>query len=77
MGRPKKARVLALGLLLTTSASGMAEAGAHLEHSQERLGEVVEGAPLGLGFVEIKLPTKQLHAQQGEDDDEEEEQQQQ
>jgi hypothetical protein len=46
---------------------------AHLEHRQECLRKVVKGASLGLSLVKIKLPTKQLHPQQGEDDDEEEE----
>lgn len=57
--------------------SGCGKVGAHLEHSQERLWEVVEGASLGLCLIEIELPSEQLHSQQGEDDDEEEEQQQQ
>ena len=38
------------------------------------MGEGVEGAPLGLGLVEIELPSEQLHAQQSEDDQEKEEQ---
>ena len=49
----------------------------HLEHGEQGLGEVVEGAPLGDRLVEVELSPEQLHAQQGEDDDEEEEQQQQ
>lgn len=51
--------------------------GAHLEHREKRLREIVKGAPLGLRLVEIKLASKQLHPEQGEDDDEEEEQEQQ
>lgn len=47
----------------------------YLKHSEEGLGKVVKGTPLGLGLIKVELPTKHLHAQQGEDDDEEEEQQ--
>ncbi|TNN65171.1 hypothetical protein EYF80_024578 [Liparis tanakae] len=47
----------------------------YLKHGEQRLGKVVKGAPSGL--VEVELPPKQLHAEQGEDDDEEEEQEQQ
>ena len=49
----------------------------YLKHSEEGLGKVVKGTPLGLRLIEVELSTKHLHAQQGEDDDEEEEQQQQ
>lgn len=57
--------------------AGQREGGTHLEHCQECLGEVVEGAPLGLRLVKVKLATEQLHPKQGEDDDEEEKQKQQ
>lgn len=46
-----------------------------LEHGEQRLRKVVEGASPGL--VKVELPPKELHAQQREDDDEEEEQEQQ
>lgn len=49
----------------------------YLKHSEESLGKIVKGAPLGLRFVKVELSSEHLHAQQGEDDDEEEEQQQQ
>lgn len=48
-----------------------------LKAGEERLGERVEGAPLGLRLVEVELASEELHAQQSEDDEEEEEQQQQ
>ena len=51
--------------------------GTHLEHCEKRLREIIEGAPLGLRFVKIKLAAKQLHPQQREDDDEEKKQKQQ
>lgn len=49
----------------------------HLEDGEQRLGEGVEGAALGLRLVEAEAAAEELHPQQGEDDDEEEEQQQQ
>lgn len=49
----------------------------YLKNSDEGLREAVEGAA-GFGLVgEIKLASKHLHAQEGEDDDKEEEKQQQ
>jgi len=49
----------------------------YLEHSNEGLREAVKRAA-GLGLVgKVKLPSKHLHTQQGEDDDEKEEKQQQ
>lgn len=53
------------------------QAGAHLEHGQEGLREIVEGAALGLRLVKIELAAEQLHPKQGEDDDEQKQQQQQ
>lgn len=47
----------------------------YLKHCEQRLGEVVKGASSGL--VKVEFPSKELHAEQGEDDDEEEEQEQQ
>ena len=49
----------------------------YLKHSEERQREVIERAPTGLHLIEIELPSKELHPQEGEDDDEEEEEQQQ
>lgn len=47
----------------------------YLKHCEQRLGEVVKGASSGL--VKVEFPSKELHAEQGENDDEEEEQEQQ
>lgn len=48
----------------------------YLEHSDEGLRKAVKGTA-GFGLVwKVKLPSKNLHAQQGEDDDEEEKEQQ-
>ncbi len=49
----------------------------YLEAGEQRLWEGVEGAAFGLRLIEVELPSKQLHAKQGEDDEEEEEEQQQ
>lgn len=56
---------------------GIGGRGTHLEHCEKGLREIIEGAPLGLRFIKIKLAAKQLHPQQGEDDDEEKKQKQQ
>lgn len=50
---------------------------AHLENTDESLGEAVKGTTLHLLVGEVKLAPKHLHAQQGEDDNEEEKQQEQ
>ena len=50
---------------------------AHLEDSEQGLGEVIKRAPFGHSLVKVELAPKKLHAEQGENNDEEEEQQQQ
>lgn len=49
----------------------------YLEYSDEGLREAVKGAAGFWPVDKIKLASKHLHAQEGEDDDKEEKQQQQ
>ena len=51
--------------------------GRYLEAGEQCLREGIECAALGLRLVEVELPSKQLHAEQGKDDEEEEEEEQQ
>lgn len=63
--------------LLNNPPSEKRQQNSYLKHSEERLREVIKRAPPGLHLIEVELPSKQLHPQEGEDDDEEEEEQQQ